>query len=290
MGEITQVTGTAFVVAEFRAEENDAEQPLYRDSVVKLFLSEESREAAERIAAGFTPAKEMVRIRTRYYDDMLDRQLASGCRQVVVLGAGLDTRAARKPAEGVTYFEIDDGATLALKQSCYQENGIAAKVRFIPGNYVTDGLVDLLDQNSLDFGLPTYVIWEGNTMYLPRQIAQRVMEQLRQSLKDFRLSFDYMAEAIIAKTTGNADLTRMVEHFATMGAPWITGFNDIYRLAHGVKLRVLENVSTANLYRTYRAVAPSEVPYFGDFYSICTLESCPDPNLGGLINGKAPPS
>ena len=43
MSQIKDVSGTAFVVAEFRAEENRAATPLYRDSVVGLFLSEESR-------------------------------------------------------------------------------------------------------------------------------------------------------------------------------------------------------------------------------------------------------
>ena len=53
MAQIKNVPGTAFVVAEFRAEENDEAQPLYRDSIVKLFLSEDSKQAAERVAAGF---------------------------------------------------------------------------------------------------------------------------------------------------------------------------------------------------------------------------------------------
>lgn len=45
MSRIKDVSGTAFVVAELRAEENDAARPLYRDSVVGLFLNEESRDA-----------------------------------------------------------------------------------------------------------------------------------------------------------------------------------------------------------------------------------------------------
>ena len=95
---VTSVTGTAFVVAEYRAEENYAVHPLYRDDVVGLFLSAASRRAAAQAAAGFPLVKELVKIRTRYFDDMLERQIAAGCRQVVVLGAGLDTRAVRKAA------------------------------------------------------------------------------------------------------------------------------------------------------------------------------------------------
>src|SRR5262249_24091304 len=101
---IRSVTGTAFVVAEFRAEENYAPHPLYRDPIVHLFLDEASRQAAARVAAGFPPMREMVKIRTKYFDDMLERQLFCGCRQVVVLGAGFGTPARRKIPPGGRYF------------------------------------------------------------------------------------------------------------------------------------------------------------------------------------------
>ena len=153
---VTNVTGTAFVVAEYRAEENYAVNPLYRDDIVGLFLSAASRRAAAQAAAGFPLVKELVKIRTRYFDDMLERQVGLGCRQVVVLGAGLDTRAVRKASHGVTYFEIDDPATLALKRRCYERAQLNINVTFIPGNYVTDGLVAMLARNGFDFDLPTF--------------------------------------------------------------------------------------------------------------------------------------
>ena len=86
--------------------ENHQLRPLYRDPVVEMFLDEDTRHAAKLIADSFPPVKDMVRIRTKYLDDTLDRHIASGFRQVVILGAGLDTRAVRKQAAGVTYFEI----------------------------------------------------------------------------------------------------------------------------------------------------------------------------------------
>ena len=141
MARIENVSGTAFVVAEFRAEENAEAAPLYRDSVVGLFLTEETKRAAERVAVSFPPVKDLVKIRTKYFDDTLERQLFSQFRQVVILGAGLDTRAVRKRSPGVTYFEIDDAATLNVKHACYQHHGFDVNVKFIPGNYVADGMM-----------------------------------------------------------------------------------------------------------------------------------------------------
>jgi O-methyltransferase involved in polyketide biosynthesis len=84
MTGIKDVTGTAFVVAEFRAQENAEANPLYVDPIVPLFLDERTKQAAEAISGGFPGAEMNVRIRTRYLDDRLDEQLARGCRQVVI--------------------------------------------------------------------------------------------------------------------------------------------------------------------------------------------------------------
>jgi methyltransferase (TIGR00027 family) len=267
---IKNVTGTAFVVAEFRAEENREPTPLYQDPIVGLFLNEDTRTAAGLVTASFPQARDLVRIRTKYLDDVLEQQILEQVRQVVILGSGLDTRAVRKPGDGVAYFEIDDAATLALKQDCYRQEGIAANVRFIAGNYVKDGLVDLLERNDFDFDLPTYFIWEGNTMYLTLETNKRIVTELRKYVKRFRLSFDYMAETVIAKTTGDPGVTRLVESFAAMGAPWLCGIRDIRRFASELRLDLIENVKTADLFRTYWLGRPQTSPIF-DLYSVCTL-------------------
>jgi methyltransferase (TIGR00027 family) len=270
VAQIKHVSGTAFVVAEFRAEENRQATPLYQDSVVELFLNEDSRQAAGLVAASFPPARDLVRIRTKYFDDVLEKQIHSHFRQVVILGAGLDTRAVRKQAPGVTYFEIDDPATLTLKQTCYEQRGIDVNVKFIPGNYVTDGLIDLLKQNGFDFDLPTYFIWEGNTMYLPLETVKQTITELRKYVTHFRLSFDYMADSVVSKTTGDPGITRLVESFANMGAPWVSGIRDIQSLARELRLNLIENFRTSELYQRYWLGRPLTSPIFG-FYSVCTL-------------------
>ena len=58
------VTGTAFIVAEFRAEENEEAMPLYTDNVVKIWLNEETKKVASHIAQSSPAAKEMVKLRT----------------------------------------------------------------------------------------------------------------------------------------------------------------------------------------------------------------------------------
>ena len=270
MGKIENVGGTAFVVAEFRAEENVEAAPLYQDPVVGLFLNEETKQAAGRVAASFPPVKDIVKIRTKYFDDRLEQQLRSGVRQVVLLGAGLDTRAVRKSAPGVTYFEIDEAATLEVKRACYEQQGFDLNLKLIPGNYVTDGLIGLLERNGFDCDLPTYVIWEGNTMYLPLDCTKQILAELRRSVTRFCVSFDYMAESVISKTTGDSGVTRLVESFANMGAPWLSGIRDIQSLACELSLDLIENFRTAELYRAHWLSRLMPSPIF-DFYSVCTV-------------------
>jgi len=272
MAAIRNVTGTAFVVAEFRAEENKEIRPLYRDPIVPLFLNEETKKAAERIFAAFPPIKKIVRIRTRYLDDQLDNQLHLGYRQVVILGAGLDTRAIRKPSPTVDYFEIDDERILEFKKARLEENCIDAKVRFIPGNYVTDGFVDLLKKTEFNFERPTHFIWEGNTMYLTAAAVNQVLADITRHVKQFTISFDYMSEEVIAKATGDPEVTSLVERFASMGAPWNYGISDVRSLAEKAATTILENVKIADLHRVYWPNQPLDSPLY-DYYSICTLQS-----------------
>ena len=260
------------MVAEFRAEENRAPRPLYQDTVVELFLTDESKQAARQIAAAFPLAKDLIQIRTRYFDDTLDQHLRSNVRQVVILGSGLDTRAVRKATAGVTYYEIDDPTTIEMKRACYEEHGLTFDLKLIPGDYVRDGVIELLEDHGFDITLPTHIIWEGNTMYLSRERVTSVLTQLRRHLIRFRLSFDYMAETVIANTTGDAGITRFVDSFARMGAPWVFGIRDVRRFARELGLTVFENVQAAQLFTIYRRRRRISSPIF-HFYSVCTVGS-----------------
>ena len=130
----------------------------------------------------------------------------------------------------------------------------------------------MLKENGFDFDVPTYFIWEGNVMYLPLDAVKHVLIELTTHLKRFRLSCDYMAEPVISKTTGDAGITTLVESFAAMGAPWLSGIRDIQAFARELGLDLLENFQTSELHRTYRHDQPIASPIFG-FYSVCTLGS-----------------
>jgi methyltransferase (TIGR00027 family) len=271
MNEVREVTGTAFVVAEFRARENAEAHPLYLDPVVPIFLDESTRAAADAISDGFPAAATNVRIRTRYFDDRLDERLADGCRQVVILGAGLDTRAQRKRAGDAAYFEIDDARTLRLKQTRLTENNIAADVTFIPGDYVADGVLRLLEANGFKRDLPSFFIWEGNTMYLTKPTVMEVLRELKENVPAFALSFDFMDDAVVTRTTGDPQVTTFVERFAAMGAPWHLGIDDLPSLAGEAGLAIADVTTVAELHRAHWPDRHLDSVMY-EHYSLCTLK------------------
>jgi methyltransferase (TIGR00027 family) len=272
MASIRNVAGTAFVVAEFRNDENKEAFPLYRDPYVHLFLDEETKKAADRISASFPPVRNNVRLRTRYLDEQLDGRLEHGCKQVVILGAGLDTRAQRKAVPSVTYFEIDDADTLSFKQAKLAESGVYPAAEYIAGNYVTENFISLLRRREFDFDLPTHFIWEGNTMYLPEEAISRVLRDMTSHVRQCSVSFDYVAPEMIAKTTGEQEVTDVAERFAAMGAPWISSVNSLENLAESCGMKVLDNAKFTNLYRAYWPDKKLDSAMY-DYYSICTLRS-----------------
>ena len=105
----------------------------------------------------------------------------------------------------------------ALSRHAFANAGIDVPLIFIPGNYVADGLLRLLASNGFDFDLPTYVVWEGNTMYLTRPAVLEVLTDLRKQVGEFVISFDYVTEAVTVYATGDERTSSFVRRFAGHG-------------------------------------------------------------------------
>lgn len=262
----------ALVTAEFRAEENVRPQPLYCDPIVAVFLNEATRKSAT-IAALANPAwSRAVRLRTRHVDDMLERQMALGCRQVVLLGAGLDTRAMRKRAEGVTYFEVDEPTIATFKRDRLKTFGIAADVSLVVGDPVRDDWIGKLEAVGFDVDLPTHVIWEGHTMHVPMARLVGVLRDVRDRIPRATICFDYLARDLVEKTTGDPALSVLAFQSETLGMPWITGIADVRELARYLDCALLDDVSIAELHRRHwpnHALGTALLSY----HAVCTLAS-----------------
>jgi methyltransferase (TIGR00027 family) len=112
-----------------------------------------------------------MQVRTRAIDDVLRDFVATGGRQLVLLGAGFDCRAARfaTELEDTVVIEVDHPATQVKKRSILEHHNIRSAARYLPFDFEQRSVAELpsaLAQHGHDPVRPTLTIWEGVTMYL----------------------------------------------------------------------------------------------------------------------------
>jgi len=131
----TPVSRTALGVARIRARESDREDRLFDDPYAEAFLA--VAEPVDPVPSTVDPVYRRlafhVVIRTRFYDDYLLDATAAGCSQVVLLAAGLDTRAHRLTwPPGVRLFELDLPPLLAFKAEVLERQTTRPQCERVP--------------------------------------------------------------------------------------------------------------------------------------------------------------
>lgn len=169
-----------------------------------------------------------MQVRTRLIDDALAEFLATGARQVVLLGAGYDTRALRMPElADANVFEVDHPATQGHKRRVLDEIGADS-----PSTYVTwdfearpmDDLPDALTDAGLDRADPVFTIWEGVTMYLTEPAIDASLRAIRSwSYAGSQLAMTYFAKSRITKPSLVTRAMKAV--VGAFGEPWKFGWS-----------------------------------------------------------------
>lgn len=136
-------------------------------------------------------------VRTKYFDDRLAEAVSNGIRQVVLLAAGLDTRAFRLewPA-GSRLFELDQLNVLRFKERALSTCGARPQCfRLpVPTDFGEDWRTALLN-SGFDPGVPTFWLAEGLLPYMPAAGEQVLLETISQlSVRGSRLAADYIED------------------------------------------------------------------------------------------------
>jgi methyltransferase (TIGR00027 family) len=121
-----------------------------------------------------------IELRTRAIDRALEEGVAAGAEQLVILGAGLDARAHRMRAlAGVDVLEVDYPSTQAYKRSRIGSRApLARKLSYVAVDFAKDSLDERLAAAGHDTRRATFWIWEGVTMYLPREATRATLAQI----------------------------------------------------------------------------------------------------------------
>ena len=166
--------------------------------------------------------------RTRYIDDYLQTCIASGIEQLVMLGAGYDSRPYRfSGLKGkVRVFELDQPATQKAKVERIKTifGSAPDHVVYVPINFDRESMADRLYASGFDRDLKTLVIWEGVTMYLTAEAVDATLGFVaKNSGKGSSIIFNYMLQSIVDGTCRTENAEKMRRSYAQRGEPPIFG-------------------------------------------------------------------
>ncbi len=134
--------------------------------------------------------------RTTFFDAALARHL-SDIEQLVILGAGWDTRSYHIPKE-IHCFEIDTPKTQETKRQLLKKAGLdTTRITFVPADFMTEDWVEKLVNARFEPGKRTFFLWEGVTMYLDREAVESTLRKIADTASGSAVAFDYFNADLI---------------------------------------------------------------------------------------------
>lgn len=216
---------TAQWMAAIRAKEAQrASGRLFDDQFAAALAAPDGDVLLERYRGG--GIEDFVVIRTRFFDDAIARLVADrGVRQVVLVAAGMDTRAFRLPwPAGVTVFELDHGALLAEKAARLAAAAAEPKVRRVEVDAdLAAPWVGALRARGFDPAQPTLWVAEALVFYLAEGDVSALLHLLRElSAPASWLLIDFPNAAFL-----RSPFTRpFLDALARDGVPWRFGSDE----------------------------------------------------------------
>jgi methyltransferase (TIGR00027 family) len=169
---------------------------IFRDPLASRILDDATRATLDEVAAdpSLRPMRLLIAARSRFSEDTLATCVARGARQIVVLGAGLDTFSLRNPheGEGVRVYEVDYPATQQWKRERLKEAGLAipASLTFAPVDFERQSLSDGLAAAGFQADRPAFFQWLGVVPYLTREAISATLDFIAR-VPESEVVFDY---------------------------------------------------------------------------------------------------
>jgi len=170
-----------------------------------------------------------VHSRTRHIDESVRESLKLGGTQLVVLGAGLDSRAYRFRSElgQGRAFEVDFPPTQEYKKTRIRAvlGSLPRHVIYVPIDFTKEDLRTVLDRAGYDEKKKTTFVWEGVSFYIPEDAVDATLRFVAtHSAPGSRIVFDYMLESNVKNPAGSA--AELLKRLAALKEPMIFGIPD----------------------------------------------------------------
>jgi methyltransferase (TIGR00027 family) len=254
----TEPENTAARVALWRALHVQADPPphVFTDEIgLQLIAPEPGWQQRPDMSPFTRPFRASIVARARFVEDLVE-QAAVG--QYVILGAGLDTFAQRKPQTQLQVFEIDQPGPQAWKRQRLVELGfgIASNLHLVPVDFEAgDAWWDRLVAAGFDATKPAVVASTGVSMYLTRDAIMATLRQIATLAAGSTLAMSFMLPIEMTDPEIRPGVERAIAGARAAGTPFISFFtpSEMLELAREAGFREVEHVSAAALAARYFA-------------------------------------
>lgn len=209
------------------------------------------------------PFRASIVARARFIEDLVVEQAQQGVDQYVILGAGLDTFAQRRPqvAGGLTVFEIDQPGPQAWKRGRLVELGFGVPdwLRLVPVDFEAGG--DWLEQLSLAGfapGKPAFVASTGVAMYLSKEATAATLRQIAGLAPGSTLALTFLLPPDLLDESDRAGLQASRKGAQAAGTPFVSFYTpaEMVALAQAAGFTDVRHVPGSLLAERYFAGRP----------------------------------
>jgi methyltransferase (TIGR00027 family) len=250
---------TAFGAAALRAAHQEADEPrIFTDPLARRILG--PGELPDR-AWSQPRLRVFIAVRHRYAEDALAAAVARGTRQLVVLGAGLDTFAYRNPFPGTRVFEVDHPATGAWKRERLAEAGIEVpdNVTYAGVDFERDSLAERLGAAGFDAAQPGFFLWLGVVPYLSDEAVRATLDFIG-GVPDAEVVFDYIRSVDAAPAPARAERATLETHVAEVGEPLQPGRDtaSVHAMLREAGFDEIEDIGRREIRSRYLGLPPGD--------------------------------
>lgn len=240
------------LVAAYRARASEAPAPICDDPYARVLAGEEGFAFARDMDAVSPNMELWVAVRTAYLDAVV-RAATEQVTQVVILGAGFDTRGKRLARTGVRFFEVDAPASLAERRRRlallpdYDSNAVEVSCDF-----ETQDFIDQLVSVGFEPQVPAFILWEGVSYYLSEAAVRGTLGRVAQALSPHTtIVFDHVGKRFVAGQGTSTEDQGTRERLGSAGEPMIWGVDHALPLLFELGFRSVSETNFDEACLTY---------------------------------------
>lgn len=252
---------TAIRVALWRALHVHLDPPphVFTDEIGAQLVGETDWQSRPDMNASFSKGmRASVVGRARFIEDLLEEEINQGACQYVILGAGLDTFAQRRPelASRLSIFEIDQPGTQLWKRNRLNEIGFTTPpwLHFVPVDFESgQSWWDQLISSGFDPQKKTVVVSTGVSMYLTKETNLKTLKQLAQLKHNSTFATTFMLELNLLEANERSVLEYVMKRAQESNTPFLSLFSpeEILNMAKEAGFNKTQYVSGKDLFERF---------------------------------------